>query len=107
MFFKNGSSYGCFNTKMQPMTLFNRICEMTYAEFHASNAAQILNKMPQGISFFETEDEKMTSLLPEELKQKRQKWFDTLDIDQRLSIVSLPNFDKNLFFEITGILVVA
>lgn len=35
--------------------------------------------------------------------KSRQKWWDRLNSRQKYAILSLPNFDKDIFYEITGI----
>lgn len=36
-------------------------------------------------------------------KEDKQKWWNELDDAERKAVMSLPNFDKEIFKEITGI----
>lgn len=39
----------------------------------------------------------------EATNEDKQKWWDNLDDEDREEVMSLPNFDKDIFKEITGI----
>ncbi|MCI8489014.1 MAG: hypothetical protein HFJ04_01955 [Lachnospiraceae bacterium] len=115
----NKSSYsnGCFNTKGQKIYLFNEPSEWTFKDWAASGARYILDRMP-GNSEEWISTEKMTveekAAHPEHeitggyLKTDSgpadvQGWWDGLEKLEKETVCALPNFDKEIFLEITGI----
>lgn len=84
--FNSGNrNFGCFNTKTkQKIMMFNKDSDWTYIDWMNSFARHILNMMP-------TES------------KKRQDWYNSLCPFYKKTIKSLPNFDADIFFEITGI----
>lgn len=78
-------NFGCFNTEgNQKIKIFNKDSDWTYYTWLFSSARNILNNIPKDI-------------------EKRQSWYDNLHLFNKESIKSLPNFDADIFFEITGI----
>lgn len=75
---------GCFNTEDEVFFMFNKPCSWTYSKWYASNARFILNQCPKN-------------------NNGRQDWYDNLTEQQKIIIESLPNFDPDIFKEITGI----
>ena len=110
-------SNGVFNTKEPNIYMFDGLTEMTYRDWLNHPARFILN----GVPFDElrwvysedmSDDEKKEhpehdvtgGFLKEfDYSKKRQNWWDELDSDDKKTIKSLPNFDKQKFERITGI----
>ena len=76
-------SNGCFNTIEAKIYLFNQLSSWTLSDWLKSEARYILNQM-QG-------------------NDKRQDWWDNLSDDDKKEVLNLPNFDKEIFKQITGI----
>ena len=115
----NESSFnaGCFNTEQHKLKFFDKETDMTYEEWRRSDASYLLNQ----IDFRPTEWIHLEDMTDEEKEQypeskttggylkKRDntnactKWWDELSEMRRNIIKSIPNFDADKFFEITGI----
>ena len=110
-------SNGCFNTKSPKIFLFNKLSDWTYYDWLNSNAREIITSIP-----FNTLKEKdanteyqVTSGFLKQIergtgRQKwwddlsdRQKWWDGLSDREKKAVMNLPNFDRDIFKEITGI----
>lgn len=76
-------SNGCFNTIEAKIYLFNRLSSWTINDWLKSEARYILNLMPGS--------------------HERQDWWDNLLDGGKKEILNLPNFDKEIFKQITGI----
>lgn len=110
-------SSGCFNTKIQKIYLFNKPSDWTYKDWLHSKARQILNNIPMNtlayIQFSDmTKEEKAAhpqaettgGYLKETDGSKRvQQWWNELSNDEKSIVKAIPNFDKAIFKEITGI----
>lgn len=110
-------SSGCFNTEIQKMYLFNKPSDWTYEDWLRSEARRILNNIPMNtltyICFSDmSEEEKAThpqaettgGYLKETDGSKRvQQWWNELSNDEKSIVKAIPNFDKAIFKEITGI----
>ena len=110
-------SNGCFNTKSPKIFLFNKLSDWTYQDWLYSDARCILTGCPSNILSWiwkndMTDEEK--ELHPEysvtggflkfiEKEAGRQIWWDNLSNKEKTIVMNLPNFDKNIFKEITGI----
>lgn len=110
-------SNGCFNTKLPKIFLFNKLSNWTYQDWLDSDARYILMNCPANAltwvwDYNMTEEEKEQH--PEysvtggflkniEVEGKRQEWWDGLTKENKDIVMSLPNFDKDIFKEITGI----
>ena len=110
-------SNGVFNTKEPNIYMFDGLTEMTYRDWLNHPARFILN----GVPFDElrwvysedmSDDEKKEhpehdvtgGFLKEfDYSKNRQNWWDELDSDDKKTIKSLPNFDKEKFERIVGI----
>nr|DAV10106.1 MAG TPA: pentapeptide repeat protein [Caudoviricetes sp.] len=110
-------SNGVFNTKEPNIYMFDELTEMTYRDWLNHPARFILN----GVPFDElrwvysenmTDDEKkehpehdVTGGFLKEFNysKNRQNWWDELDSDDKKTIKSLPNFDKEKFERVVGI----
>ncbi len=107
---------GCFNTVSQ-FLMFNKPSKWSYDEWLNSDAHFILFDMPQNEILWinsndMTDDEKAAypeykitgGCLREYInKDKRQKWWGNLCSEKKELVMSLPNFDADIFKEITGI----
>lgn len=109
---------GCFNTNQQTVLFFNKPSCWTLENWRCSYAYRILAEMPQRTTKFtyynQTTDEEKEIYntaeithgylsMVETTKEHRQKWWNALHTTQKLAVMSMPNFDKNIFYEITGI----
>ena len=111
-------STGCFNTKEEKIRLFNKRSKWTYRDWRCSLARDLMCDCPHTKTVWINE-KYMTDSEKEEnptwkcsggyLKtievtdEDRQAWWDNLDDEEQEEIKSLPNFDKEIFKEITGI----
>ena len=114
---KTHFSNGCFNTELPKIFLFNKPSDWTYQDWLDSDARYILMNCPTNAltwvwDYDMTEEEKEQH--PEysvtggflkniEVEGERQEWWDSLTKGKKDIVMSLPNFDKNIFKEITGI----
>ena len=112
-------SSGVFNTKEEKITMFNKKSDWTFEDWSRSEARSILMTMP--IPYATTEfvvDYEMTKKEKAEhpeytaiggyLKvvykdENKQEWWDNLSEANKEKVMSLPNFDKDIFKECTGI----
>ena len=111
-------STGCFNTKEEKIRLFNKRSKWTYRDWRCSLARDLMCDCPHTKTVWINE-KYMTDSEKEEnstwkrtggyLKtievtdEDRQAWWDNLDDEEREEVMRLPNFDKEIFKEITGI----
>ena len=110
-------SNGCFNTFEPKIYLFNKPSTWSYSDWINSDARYILNQIPGNVLeyvYFEnmTTDEKATHPEAEvtggylkklNRSECRKTWWDYLPDDKKNIIKSIPNFNKEIFKEITGI----
>ena len=112
-------SNGCFNTESPKIFLFNKLSDWTYQNWLNSDARYILMDCPSNVLAWVWDDD----MTDEEKKQHpeysvtggflkhieketgRQMWWDGLSDRQKDIVMQLPNFDKDIFKEITGITV--
>jgi hypothetical protein len=110
-------SNGCFNTESPKIYLFNKPSNWNYSDWLNSDARYILMNCPSNVLSWIWEDD-MTDEEKEqhseylatggflkhiEEETGRQMWWDGLSDVQKNSVMQLPNFDKDIFREITGI----
>ena len=115
---KTNHENGCFNTGKTTIRMFNKPSDMTYSDWANCRARFILSSMPftdlRWVAFSEMTDaekeknpnaEVMGGYLKQErvTQERKQKWYDALSDDEKNAIKSLPNFDADIFEEITGI----
>ena len=114
---KTNFSNGCFNTVEPKIHLFNKPSEWTYRDWLNSEARYIMNKLPVDVLKYiclenMTDEEKAAHPEAEVtggyLKQidnskRRSDWWSSLEEKEKEIIKSIPNFDKEIFKEITGI----
>ena len=110
-------SSGCFNTEIQKMYLFNKPSDWTYEDWLHSKARRILNDIPMNtltyIYFSDMSEEEKAAHPQAEtaggyLKETDgsahvQQWWDELSSNEKSIVKAIPNFDKAIFKEITGI----
>ena len=110
-------SNGCFNTESPKIFLFNKPSDWTYQDWLNSDARYILMDCPSNVLSWIWEDD-MTDEEKEqhpeysvtggflkhiEKETGRQMWWDGLSDRKKTIVTNLPNFDKDIFKEITGI----
>ena len=111
-------STGCFNTKTEKIRLFNKKSKWTYHDWINSEARSVMSNCPytktiwiysSGMTDSEKEKYPTWECTGGYLKtiyvtkEDKQKWWDDLDDYDKESVMSLPNFDKEIFKKITGI----
>ena len=119
----NNSNYnnGCFNTKSTKIYMFNKLSNWIMEDWLDSEARKILlnNVLVHPTDWVEksdmTDDEKriypdysitegyLKILSQEEIFYKQQKNWSCLNQREKEIVMALPNFDKVIFKEITGI----
>lgn len=116
---KASFSSGCFNTYETKIYLFNKLSEWTLRDWMGSDARSLLQNSPLNNLKWVTSDS-MTGaekeLHPEhqtiggylreiagESAESAQKWWNSLSDKDKYSIMSIPNFNAEIFKEITGI----
>ena len=87
-------SNGCFNTKQTKMFLFNQLSNWTLEDWYNSKASTILD-VYVSVSLIEKTKEEI-------FEQQQQNW-NQLSQEQKNIVMAIPNFDKEIFKEITGI----
>ena len=116
---KTNFSNGCFNTIEPTIFLFNKPSDWTFRKWRLSDACWVLSSMPISGSmleyvYFEDMTDEEKSAHPEaattggylkvlKKNESRQIWWDGLSDGSKKVVMSLPNFDKSIFEEITGI----
>lgn len=114
---KTNYSSGCFNTIEPRITFFNKESSWTYGDWLASDAKSLLDKIPTEnfgwVNFenmtkekkeanpkAETTDGYLKVIKP---KVSVQEWWENLYPTNKDAILSIPNFNRKIFKEITGI----
>ena len=112
-------SNGCFNTESPKIFLFNKPSDWTYQDWLNSDARYILMDCPSNVlawvwDYDMTDEEKeqhpeysVTGGFLKHIEKEtgRQMWWDGLSNKKKDIVMQLPNFDKDIFKEITGITV--
>ena len=110
-------SNGCFNTTSPKIYLFNKPSEWTYEDWLNSEARYLLNQIPgdvlEYICLSDMTDEEKAAHPEAETTGGYLKvldnsecaviWWRGLSDRQKAIIIAIPNFDKAIFKEITGI----
>ena len=115
----NYSSFntGCFNTSEHKILMFDEPSDWTYQNWLNSEAHWILRRMPKDVTIWVyacdmTDEEKAahpeyvtTGGYLKKLDERNvaQDYWSILSEDQKQVILSLPNFDKEKFYQCTGI----
>ena len=112
------SSTGCFNTLFDNIKLFNKPSNWTYYNWLSSYARAVMCDCPCTKTIWIDSDEMIDSEKEENptwectggylktievTNYDKQVWWDNLNDSDKESVMSLPNFDKDIFKEITGI----
>ena len=114
----NSCSYssGCFNTIEHKMFLFNKLSDWTYQDWIRSDARLVLSRIPhrhiKSVSYdsmSDTEKEahpevKTTGTFLRIVDNPDvQNWWRSISDEDKKAILSIPNFNKAIFKEITGV----
>ena len=114
---KTNFSSGCFNTKESKILMFNKPSDWTFRDWWNSEARYLLNKIQHNVlewiwSDDMTDEEKeqhpeyeTTGGYLKELDESEcgQIWWDSLSDHEKDVIKSLPNFDSEIFEQVTGV----
>ncbi len=108
------SSTGLFNTRERDITIFNKNSGMTFNEATHTEWFRLLNKhalvLTRWIEY--TEEEKKESVIRQCIggylktftyKEACSNWWSKYTDDEKRIIMTIPNFDADIFEEITGI----
>ena len=107
-------STGFFNTKEQNVTIFNQPSGMFYEDFINSKYYDALASSDFTLTewIYYTEEEKKESIIRQCIggylksytyQEACKNWWNGMGEDNRKIVMSIPNFDKKVFEEITGI----
>ena len=112
-------SSGCFNVKSNKIYFFNKPSNWTYQDWSLSVAKRTMDCVPSNLVWVEfaqmTDEEKesypaakatggyLRKIPDYELAVIRNKWWARLSPGEKDEILKLPNFDKEIFKEITMI----
>ena len=110
-------SSGCFNTDEQKMIMFNKPCDWTLRDWFGCKAKRLLDQIPKKVvkwvQLSDMSDEekivhstcKTTGGYLKILDESKcvQLWWNVLPEEDKQVILSLPNFDADIFEECTGI----
>ena len=110
-------SNGIFNTIPPKIYMFNKPTNFTYYDWLDSLAKSVMNSYPKDrlVWVYEddmSEEEKTNNpsykttggyLKLEKAKEQAQEWWDRLPEQRKETVMTLSNFDANIFKEITGI----
>ncbi|WP_455758369.1 pentapeptide repeat-containing protein [Ruminococcus champanellensis] len=114
----NSCSYssGCFNTIEHKMFLFNKLSDWTYHDWIRSDARRVLSRIPHrhlkpvsydSMSDMEKEanpEAKTTGTFLRIVDNPDvQNWWRSISDEDKKAILSIPNFNKAIFKEITGV----
>ena len=110
-------SNGCFNTTEPKIHLFNKPSEWTYRDWLNSAACRILNRILKDVLeyiLWENMSDEEKEAHPEaeitggylkelDTSECAVTWWRSLSDNDKSIVTSLPNFDKDIFKEITGV----
>jgi hypothetical protein len=115
-FNKASSVVGCFNTKNQKLRFFDKETDMTFDQWRRSAAYWLLSRINFRPTVWIWEDEMSDAEKAEHPEHETtggylkirdntdcyKEWWDSLTYEKKI-IKNIPNFDADIFFEITGI----
>lgn len=105
---KCDSALGLFNTKPSYIYLFNKPTTLTWEQFTNLPACELIRDMPVSVGAITRQEEfKELNIKKRESWTRNQEWWAGLLAEEKQLILSLPNFDKEIFKEITHIDVAA
>lgn len=110
-------SNGCFNTMSPKIYMFNKPSEWTYEDWVNSRACALLNQLSEYVCKYvlisDMTDEEKTAHPEAEtvggylkcvpIFEVSVQWWNELSNEDKKEIISLPNFDADIFKEITGV----
>lgn len=107
---------GCFNTEPQKIFLFNKPSDWTYQDWINSQANRVLFSSPTSLCWVDknnmSDEEKeqhpkylTTNGYLKNVEPDMQAWWDNLHDEDKEIVKAIPNFDAEVFKEITGITV--
>ena len=110
-------SNGCFNTMSPKIYMFNKPSEWTYEDWINSRACVLLNQLSEYVCKYVlisdmTDEEKIEYPEAEtvggylkcvSIFDVSVQWWNELSNEDKKEIISLPNFDVDIFKEITGV----
>ena len=114
---KGNFSNGCFNRELPKIFMFDKPSDWTYQDWLNSEARFVLSDCPVDVAEW-VRDGEMTDREKEQYpgysvtggflrsaknEKERQEWWDRLAKEKKDAVMKLPNFDKDIFKEITGI----
>jgi hypothetical protein len=88
-------SSGIFNNKPNKLYIFNKPTDITITDWLNSDTSEILSRL----------NKKQTTSITNEVTYK-EAWgelWESLTVEEKILIQEIPNFDKEVFFDITGI----
>lgn len=110
---------GCFNTAASKIYFFDKPSDWTYKDWLSSRARRVMDCVPKNLAWVEfdqmTDEEKkayptaeitngyLRKIPDDELAVIRNEWWARLSPDNKDEILKLPNFDAEIFKEITMI----
>ena len=114
---KSSFNTGCFMTEEPKISLFNKPSDWSYMDWWNSEARRLLNQIPKNVvewiySEDMTDEEKAENPTYEttggylkvlDESECGQIWWDSLTDIQKGIIRAIPNYDKEIFEQITGI----
>ena len=114
---KSSFNTGCFNTTEQKLIMFNKPSDWTHDDWLRSDARYLLNQMPKDVVEWvyseKMTDEEKTAYPTHETtggylkkfdeSECGQIWWNNLSEHDRDIVRALPNFDADIFEDITGI----
>ena len=116
---KSSFNTGCFNTEEQKIMLFNKPSDMTYSEWLDSDARYLLNQIPKDVVEWVYEEDMTDAekaahptyettggyLKVLDESECGQLWWGSLSDRRKEIIKAIPNFDAEIFFQCTGVMV--
>ena len=108
---------GCFNTKNQKLRLFDKKTDMTFDQWRNSEAYWLMNRIDFRPVVWICSDDMTNKEKVEHPEHKTKggylkkrdnsdcckEWWKGLSYNEKQIIMSIPNFDSDKFFEITGV----
>ncbi|MEW5819748.1 MAG: hypothetical protein AB1782_06120 [Cyanobacteriota bacterium] len=109
---------GVFCSEEQTIYMFNKPTNIKLSEFYESEAFKLLTKMgflltasefvtaieiTEGMDDADNSEGRVIYLNPMDYKEACKLWWENLDDKEKQIVKTLPNFDADIFYEITGI----